>query len=312
MKKWIGLLLLTGLLLQGCNTVPAGPTTESIQPETTGAEETTEPTVAQEDPAADGILDVLVIGNSFSTAWPDELNGLLLEAGIKARVYTVYYSGCTIKQHWDWREETTFGQYTLKHHKQEEGYAIGEENVGLQYCLVQQNWDVISLQHHFGGAPAWSYDGSLSACTPYAKDMFDYLRQRFPKTRLVWHQTWAYEVGAEYGNLVIDREYQVRCHQNIRKVSQLVAEESNVSLVVTGDAWDIARGEYGFHDMCRDAGHDGEPGGGQYLNGCVWFESLTGQSCVDSSWRPSYEIDEGRVLQLQQIAHRAVEENQFP
>ena len=56
--------------------------------------------------------------------------------------------------------------------------------------------------------------------------------------------------------------------------------------------------------------HDGEEGGGQYLNACVWFETLTGQSCIGNTWRPdTYELSESMIAALQQAAHRAVAES---
>ena len=50
--------------------------------------------------------------------------------------------------------------------------------------------------------------------------------------------------------------------------------------------------------------------GGQYLNACVWFETLTGQSCIGNTWRPdTYELSESMIAALQQAAHRAVAES---
>ena len=58
----------------------------------------------------------------------------------------------------------------------------------------------------------------------------------------------------------------------------------------------------------EDMYHDGDVGGGQYLNACVWFEVLTGKSCIGNTWRPSYELSEERITQLQLAAHQAVAE----
>ena len=310
MKKWLALLL-CATFLTGCGNV----TNETAEPSQTIASEiettVAETVVEQEDPAADGVLDVLLIGNSFCRLWPDELAAMLSAAGVEARIYSVYYSGCSIQNHWKWLQEDKSNYEFYRYYSSGVGSLDSPLNVSLSYCLRQQNWDVISLQHHFGGKPAWYYDNSLADCRPYAQKLFDYLKENFPKTKLVWHQTWTYEVGPHYEDIDFNREYQQQCHQNIRKVSQVLAEENNVALAVTGDAWEIARGEYGFHDMCQDAGHDGAYGGGQYLNACVWFETLTGSSCIGNTWRPGYALDEERILQLQQIAHRAEEENTF-
>lgn len=316
MKKIIALICVSVILagvLVGC----AGPAVEETVPTEPAPTETQfvtepEPTVAdQEDPAEDDVLTVLVIGNSFGTAWNDELTGMLDSAGMKVKIYSVYYAGCKVKEHWEWLQNET-ANYRLRYHYQKGGWE-DFENSSLEFCLSKENWDVISLQQHFAGSQAGSYEGSLNACNPYVENLFGYLRTHFPKSKLVWHQTWAYEVGWEGNGMVMDEEYQLRGHENIRAVSQLLASENNVPLVPAGDAWHIARTEYGYHDMTKDdLYHDGEEGGGQYLNACVWFEALTGQSCIGNEWRPPYyEIPEEKLLQLQEIAHRAWEENEY-
>ena len=52
--------------------------------------------------------------------------------------------------------------------------------------------------------------------------------------------------------------------------------------------------------------HDGDIGGGQYLNACVWYEVLMGKSCVGNTWRPPYELSEEKIAILQAAAHEAV------
>ncbi|MBR7165066.1 MAG: hypothetical protein IKD18_02195, partial [Clostridia bacterium] len=54
------------------------------------------------------------------------------------------------------------------------------------------------------------------------------------------------------------------------------------------------------------------------LNACTWFESLTGMSCLDNTYRPKYKnedtgvietIAEERIKLLQNAAHEAVANN---
>ena len=69
----------------------------------------------------------------------------------------------------------------------------------------------------------------------------------------------------------------------------------------------------GFID---DFTHDGDIGGGQYLNACVWFETLTGKSCIGNAFRPKYTynekeitLSEEKIRILQNAAHEAVKEH---
>ena len=271
-------------------------------------QETVKSTVEQADPALDDEFNVIIIGNSFSTGWPDELNGLMTAAGIEVNIFTVYYSGCPLSSHWYWLK-TGQKHYRLRHHIQGGG-SHDDNDVNLQFCLKQRNWDVISLQQHFGPKNALSYDEMLKSCTPFAENIYNYLKENFPKTKLLWHETWAYEVGwSRDGVTVPDVAFQTTYYENIKAVSQKIATDNGVPMVPCGDAWQIARHEYNSGDLSRDLYHDGPENGGQYLNACVWFETLTGQSCIGNTWRPKYEIAEERILMLQDAAHKAVEHN---
>jgi hypothetical protein len=279
-------------------------TTESIPEETKKA-------VEQKDPAADRQFNVLIIGNSDSTGWPDELNHLFSSADITVNIYTVYYSGCSLLQHWHWLQNGQ-GFYRLHHHKQAGGVDDYEE-VNLKYCLKQKNWDVISLQQEFGPVLAANYDEETfgSRTEPMAKNLYDYLKENLPKTKLVWFETWSYEIGWERNDKAVrNLDEQNRMYEIMKTFSYKIATDNKVSLIPCGDAWQIARHEYNSGDLSRDGYHDGPENGGQYLNACVWFESLTGISPVGNPWRPSsYEISEERILMLQEAAHKAVEQN---
>ena len=143
--------------------------------------------------------------------------------------------------------------------------------------------------------------------------MYEYLRGKYPNAKLCWFETWIFDIGYPYSNLITDLDAQNKLQDNVRIVSTEIAEENSVSMIPCGGAWKIARNDYELGELTRgDTVHDGYENGGQYLNACVWFECLTGQSCVGNTYRPTeYTLDDtnSRIQTLQQIAHRAVEEN---
>ena len=106
-------------------------------------------------------------------------------------------------------------------------------------------------------------------------------------------------------------------HNLIKQLAYEVAQENGVNVVPVGDAWEIARrndiigntlcARKNINNNIGDYYHDGDIGGGQYLNACVWFESLTGQSCVGNAFRPEYELSEDMISVLQNAAHQAME-----
>ena len=272
---------------------------------------------------AEDRLNILLIGNSFSCGFPEELAGLLDAVDIKARIYSVYYPGCSTKQHWDWTSDET-PHYRLRHYLQTGGYvtdgyeenAVIKDAVDLEYCLAaEEEWDVIALQQHFTPTRVTSYENALAETETYAANMFAYLKEKHPEAKLVWYETWAYssvkDSTADEAGLA-DLAEKDRMQTIIHDVSTKIATDNNVGMIPCGGAWDIARTDYELGDMMRDTLHSGWANGGQYLNACVWFETLTGLSCIDNPYRPAdYVLDDtnGRIATLQTIAHRAVAEN---
>ncbi len=266
------------------------------------------------DPTLDDTVNVLMIGNSFCYYYVEELYEIAKAAGIKMQVCNLYYSGCKLKQHWEWYrgDERNYNYYFT-----DENGRRSKKSIDLMTALRQENWDVISLQQHFGTNIAYSYDECLASCIPYDAKLFNLLKGFFPMSKLYWHQTWAYEVGYNRsGGPVNTAEDQNKCYQNIRAVSQKIAANNNVSLIPSGDAWQIARANpavgdklcarLGVYDDEGDQYHDGDIGGGQYLNACVWFEVLTKKSCIGNPWRPDYALDFEKIPHLQKAAHEAV------
>ena len=311
-KKFLCLLLAVVLVLpvlSGC--APK----EELPPETTV--DVMANALYKEDPADDGVFQMLMIGNSGCTAFIDELDGMFEAAGIQAEVYALYYSGCSIDQHWKWLNDNSFN-YELHH-----AGAPVKKAYTISDALKEQNWDVISLQQAFWPEMTDNVEIAKYSTTPYAKDLYDHIRGIFPMTKLYWHETWAYQVGYDWRGTtppelvaenmkVLTVEKQTAMYEVIRTISQAVCEENGVPMVPVADAWQIARKNPVIGDtMCNgisrsDNLHDGDIGGGQFLNASVWFETLTGKSCLENTFRPSYLLDEEKIAALQQAAHQAV------
>ena len=97
-------------------------------------------------------------------------------------------------------------------------------------------------------------------------------------------------------------------YRMIREIGDEVAAENGAYVAPTGTAFQIARAN-GSGDLSSDGCHDGTVTGGQYLNACVWFEFITGKSCIGNTWRPAkHALGEERITLLQQAAHAAVGE----
>ena len=265
------------------------------------------------DPKKDDTLNLLMIGNSGCYYYVEELYAIAKAAGVKMRVCNLYYSGCKLDQHWEWlRGNENKYEYFFT----DENGKRSKKNVSLKTALKQENWDFISLQQgssvFFG-----DYDEGMQKTKGYAKNLFDYLKKEFPLSQFYWHQTWAYQVGYDRSNgTVPDKATQDALHEKLHRMSNFIALENNASIIPAGDAWYLARqnpligdnlcARLGVKDDKGDNYHDGDIGGGQYLNACTWFEVLTGKSCIGNSFRPDYDLSNEKIIELQKAAHEAV------
>jgi len=264
-------------------------------------------------------MKLLMIGNSFCYYFVKELHGIAKAAGIDLEVCNVYYSGCTLKQHWTWFEE---GAANYRFYITNEDGRNKETECDLLHCLDARDWDVISLQQ---GSTTYRYSNekAVELTEPYVANLYNYLRERFPNARYLWQQTWSSQVGyqspADETNVVPDVETQHFRDSIAAYLAQYVCEKYKVDNVPTGVAWAMARADERIgNTLCNrvndegedttDNHHDGNVGGGRYLNACVWFEVLTGKSCIGNTYVPEYELDKEKMEILQRIAHKAIAE----
>ncbi len=257
--------------------------------------------------------NILMIGNSFCMNYLDELHGMMAAAGIKGKICSVVAAACTLKQHWTWHQtgEKNYMFFTMD----EKGCRM-EEGMGLDDCLEREKWDVISCQdgEHFyrTGGP----EEARKNMEPYLGELVQYIRGRFPDAVLCFHQVWAYQVGYYRPHKsmfkVPDREAQKKMHDDLREICIDVCGKYNLLRVPSGNAWERARNDVRIGDtLCvSDCEHDGEEQGGQYLNACVWFETLFGKSCIGNAFRPSYALSEEKIAAIQEIVHSAVQETE--
>jgi len=247
-----------------------------------------------------------MIGNSFCYFYRHVLYGLAKASGIECRVCSVTAPACTLEQHGIWHER---GE---KHYDLTVVDASGESvrhGLGLADCLdAETRWNAVSLQdgeyyYQLGG-----YSDARAHMEPFLGNLTAYLRSCCPKTELFFQQVWAYQVGYYRPNKspfrVEDARAQEIMHRDLRALAIEGCEKHGLQRIPTGDAWALARADARIGDrLCMaDNEHDGE--WGQYLNGCVWLESLFGVSCIGNPFPPPMTEETAEILQT--AAHQAV------
>lgn len=308
------LLTLAICLLPACSDGGAGKETEDAVVEKTPVK----------DPAEDGVLNILMIGNSFCYYYVQELYDLLMRncpAGItEVNIYNLYYSGCTLTRHYDWWK-AGIGEYDLYMTNVKGRNKL--ENRGpwtLEDALLQADWDYISLQ---GSVANGSYiDDDIAELTAsiktLAEPLLDRIHELYPNTQLLWHRTWYFEVGRIASNgYIYTEEDGPRYDAGMQAVCDYMCnafdkdKPYDLVMVNSGAAWTKARelnkkanvlpygglcarlGQNKFGDHRENSGdgyHDGDIGGAQLLNAYVWYMTITGDTDLsDNNYEPTYK-----------------------
>ena len=261
----------------------------------------------------DDTLYILTAAASNSHYFMDELYGVLAAAGVKAKVCNLMKSSTGINafyNHWK-NGEKVFELYIYD----ENGKTV-MQNMGLDDALALYPWDVFNMQE--GTAPHRTTTPEQAAADRQVAHaaLVAHIRETIPNAKLYYQEIWSPDIGFDRFNYqMTSKEQQLDFSARIKTYTDIVCKDFDLDTIPCGSAWVIARESELLQNMCArlsvnngegDYYHDGDIGGGQYLNACVWFETLTGQSCIGNTFRPDYELSEEKIALLQQAAHQAV------
>ena len=288
-------------------------------------------------------MNILMVGNSFCFYYVEELYGLLDAAGYEnVNICNVYYSGCTLDKHLDWWKNGK-ANYASFVSTTAEGRKVIYRDISLDTCLEYANWDYISLQGTVSGAPNYmdyqeKGEELYQMISMTAEPLLDHFRKQYPDAQLLWHRTWPFEIGRVSGSITYTEEQLAKYDAGMQWICEKMCEDYDLTMVNSGAAWVRAReanakletslipetgglctrmgvegGNKNFpyyegESNIGDGYHDGDIGGGQFLNACVWYETLTGKNCLDNSYKPTtengkYELSDDFADLLRTAAH---------
>ena len=279
-------------------------------------------------------MRIFFVSNSTCYYFTDELYGMLTAAGYEdVRLCLAYYSGCSLERHYNrLLENNSEYQYRVV----DENGITTTPNITLNQALSMENWDLISFDNNARSFSSGDVEIALGNSKPYFEKLYDYIKKKFPDAAYYWHEVWANEIGYHLAFEMKTREQRTQIYKAKQGVMHRIMEEYGLGGIPTGDAWEKVRDlplfttvpenlpEATRFTLCSriqkgafkdDFTHDGDIGGGQYLNACVWFEIITGKSCIGNTFRPAYSLNgvdlsltEEKIAVLQNAAHEAVEE----
>lgn len=215
-------------------------------------------------------MKILSIGNSFSQDAQRYLHRLALKEGVQLKCVNLYIGGCPLRTHY-----LNMLDDNVAYDFQFNGQSTGIK-VSIRQALVSDNWDYITLQQ------ASHNSAHFGTYTPYIEALAAYVRKYCPKTKLLIHQTWAYETGSEKlagQNFATDAEMFASVEDAYNKAFELISADG---LIPAGKAM-LTAAQTGIEKIHRDTYH-ASLGAGRYLLALCWFKYLTGRDITENTF----------------------------
>ena len=249
-------------------------------------------------------INVLLLGNSLSTTIPEELYQIAKADGIDLNVTDLYHAGAYGWQHKNWIEND-LPEYEYRVYN-DMGFWFQGDIKTVDAAIDYLEWDHVSYQEWLDGkARMASVAAAKEAFEVYNDWIYDYLKARIPDAKFYCYQHWSWQVGH---SAIPNVAAQTAMFEVIKDVTHYFSDKYDVTLIPCGEAWQLARADSLIGDtMCKDdCLHDDGPSGGQYLNGCVFYETMFQKTCIGDTWRASNGPSEEKHIALQRHAHDAV------
>ena len=249
--------------------------------------------------AADKVVKVLAIGNSFSAdAVEQNVVELAAADGRQMIVANMFIGGCPLSRHWD-NVQQDRGAYRYRK-TGVDGKRRQTDNMSISRALADEDWDYISLQQ------ASDRSGQPETYEPYLTELIQYIKKVSPESEIVWHQTWAYAKSSRHGAFPRYGKDQTRMYNCIVDAARKAVKEHGIKIVIpVGTAVQNARTTFIGDNMNRD-GHHLENSYGRYTAACTWYEALTGRSVLGNAYHPE-GLNADLTRAAQEAAHAAVQ-----
>ncbi len=191
-------------------------------------------------------MNILSIGNSFSTDAQRYLHRIAKADGIEINTFNLFIGGCSLSTHYS---NILSGEkaYELEINGESTGL-----NASLEETLLSRDWDIITLQQVSNEAPY--YD----TYQPYLDSIIEFVRKCVPKAKIVMHQTWAYEEGSYRLNTELGYTHHQEMFRDIEKAYSKAAEAINADFIIPSGALFQKLIQNGIQKVHRDTDTDAE------------------------------------------------------
>ncbi len=216
-------------------------------------------------------IKILAIGNSFSEDAVYWLYDIAKSAGVDIIVGNVYFSGCSLKTHWD---NALNNNSTYTYYKWTSSTVTKLEKQTMKSCILDERWDFITFQQ------ASPDSGIYSTFQPYLNNLIGYTKgiSRNKNVKLALNMTWAYAEKSANENFETYNSDQKIMYDSIVNSYKQASWDSDIDIVIPcATAIQNARTDSGLRAVGNELTLDGyhlEEYIGRYIAGLTYFETL--------------------------------------
>ncbi len=269
-------------------------------------------------------IRILAIGNSFSNNATYFISRIAESMGKKVSVTSLYYAGCTLKQHVEFYNSDA---------RSYQFYVDGVNTTTGQWQTMKEvfelyDYDYVTLQQSPSGSDVFSTYWTEE--NPWLTQLYDIVKKHQPNAEIMVHQTWSFCHDCAIGN---DPYWQTN-YNNTKEMFNVIEDcyeqmadkigvDKESGIIPVGKAIQLAKDEYGYGDFYNegsglsDAQHcangalytdnvDHLNWRGRYIAGCVWLEKIFGYDCRTATYFPEGVLTAEECEILRAIAHEAV------
>lgn len=212
-------------------------------------------------------MNILAIGNSFSTDATRYLYDFAKAAGKDVTVVSLYIGGCSLERHY---RNMLSGEraYQLEFNGHRTGF-----NVSLSEALLNRAWDVVTVQQ--SSPMSVDYD----TYQPYLNELVAYVRRCAPKAKLYVHETWAYEQDSERLNTLMGYQNFRDMYRDLHVAYEQAAKDIHADGILPCGTLLMTLAHQGIK-VHRDTFHASK-GLGRCALALVWLRVLTGANVAN-------------------------------
>lgn len=242
--------------------------------------------LAQEtSPNDDDVMKVLAIGNSFSEdALENYLHELSTAAGKKIVIGNLYIGGSPLDLHLK-NAHNNLKAYSYRKINLD-GSKKTTEQTSIEDALADENWDYVSLQQ------ASPLSGKYNVVMQTLTDLWTYVFAHVhPDTKLVYHQTWAYQQDSKHEGFTNYDNSQKNMYDSIMSVTSRLDKTGDYAFIVP-DGTTIQNGRTSSigDNFTRD-GYHLNLDYGRFAAALTWYAKLFNLDPTKTDYKPEKVTD---------------------